>query len=233
LSKITFADYRNAMAPPRKTSTRVVRRQVDRSSSTQRALIEAAAHLLVERGHAGTTIADVAERAGLTRGAIQHQFLSRQDFWIKTLQETHRRMDHELSWPDLLSLPIDQRADAIVDRYWSVFGGPLFIVALEIRLMARIDPELQSLVQSEFVSVAKIRNSRWIVAFQDSGIPTAELIAVRRLMLDLLRGFALRKMTQGLNSISSSDVSLAKKLVKDAVVSKPPSRKAVKVKSVA
>ncbi|MBV9950634.1 MAG: helix-turn-helix transcriptional regulator, partial [Acidimicrobiia bacterium] len=50
------------------------RSQAERSATTQRALIEAAVELLIERGWAATTAVAVCERAGCTRGALIHHY---------------------------------------------------------------------------------------------------------------------------------------------------------------
>ena len=49
----------------------------DRSRATRQRLLEAAVACLAERGWAGSTVAVVAERAGVSRGAAQHHHPAR------------------------------------------------------------------------------------------------------------------------------------------------------------
>lgn len=51
----------------------------DRSRATRRRLLEATIDCLVESGWAATTVSVVAERAGVSRGATQHHFPTRED----------------------------------------------------------------------------------------------------------------------------------------------------------
>src|SRR3954469_9459169 len=51
----------------------------DRSRVTRRRLLEAAVECLASVGWAGTTVAVVAERAGVSRGAAQHHFRNREE----------------------------------------------------------------------------------------------------------------------------------------------------------
>src|ERR1700712_5386904 len=51
----------------------------ERSRTTRRRLVEAAAECIAEQGWHGTTVAVIAERAGVSRGAAQHHFPTRED----------------------------------------------------------------------------------------------------------------------------------------------------------
>jgi AcrR family transcriptional regulator len=55
--------------------------QQDRSRATRQRLLEAAIECLAEVGWAGSTVAVVAERAGVSRGAAQHHFPTREDLF--------------------------------------------------------------------------------------------------------------------------------------------------------
>jgi AcrR family transcriptional regulator len=66
--------------PPRRT-------QAERSETTQRALLDAARALFAERGFAGTGREDIAERAGVTRGALYHHFGSKERLFRAVVEE--------------------------------------------------------------------------------------------------------------------------------------------------
>jgi AcrR family transcriptional regulator len=53
--------------------------QVARSARTRRALLDAARVLFAEKGFAATGREEIAERAGVTRGALYHHFASKTD----------------------------------------------------------------------------------------------------------------------------------------------------------
>ncbi|HYB29078.1 MAG TPA: helix-turn-helix domain-containing protein [Solirubrobacteraceae bacterium] len=52
----------------------MARTQAERSAATQQALIEAARRLWGERGYAEVSTPEIAEAAGVTRGAMYHQY---------------------------------------------------------------------------------------------------------------------------------------------------------------
>ena len=54
----------------------------DKRQRTRAKLLEAAATVIREKGYEGTTLADVAERAGMTRGAIYGNFRNRDELFL-------------------------------------------------------------------------------------------------------------------------------------------------------
>ena len=60
--------------------------QQDRSRATRSRLLEAAVACLAEVGWSGSTVAVVAERAGVSRGAAQHHFPTREALFIAAVE---------------------------------------------------------------------------------------------------------------------------------------------------
>jgi AcrR family transcriptional regulator len=122
-----------------------LRTQAQRSSATRAALLDAAITCLVEEGYAKTTTRRIAERAGVTPGALQHHFASKAEL----LGETRRRLTIKVG-EDLLAqmpsgrLPIQTRNEQLLDRTWELYKGPLLQAALELLVAARTDPELRA-----------------------------------------------------------------------------------------
>ena len=189
------------------------RTQEERTRTTRASLVQATLDLLIERGHGGFTTEDVANRARVTRGALHHHFRSRDELWIAALHEVMTRMDEQLAFAGLQSLTLQQRVDLVLDRYWRVFGGPIFVAALEIRRAGRLNPAIQAEIQREFLRVKETRNAAWADAFRDTRLPPARLAGVRQLMLDVLRGFALRRITEGPLSVTDDEIDMAKSII--------------------
>ena len=73
------------MSPP--SPSRRKRPKGDKRQRTRAALIAAAVELIRERGYEGTTLAAVAERAGMTRGAIYGNFKNRDELFLAVVAE--------------------------------------------------------------------------------------------------------------------------------------------------
>src|SRR3954451_16463316 len=69
------------------------RTQEERSTETRRKLIEAAIGVSQESGYANLTITKVAQHAGLSNGAMQHHFTSRDDLVLGVLDALYPILD--------------------------------------------------------------------------------------------------------------------------------------------
>jgi AcrR family transcriptional regulator len=117
--------------------------QQQRSRLTRRRLLEAAVAALSEVGWAGTTVAVVAARAGVSRGASQHHFATRESLFTATVDHIAERRLAELA-AAVSALPSGAgRTEAVLNRMVGVYTGPLFRAALQIWAAAASDPVLR------------------------------------------------------------------------------------------
>lgn len=63
------------------------RTQADRTAATRRALVEAAEELFGERGFAGVGTEEVVARAGVSRGALYHQFADKTELFAAVFEQ--------------------------------------------------------------------------------------------------------------------------------------------------
>jgi AcrR family transcriptional regulator len=64
----------------------VARTQAERSAATQRALLTAARRLWGERGYAAVSTPEIAEAAGVTRGAMYHQYADKTKLFLAVIE---------------------------------------------------------------------------------------------------------------------------------------------------
>jgi AcrR family transcriptional regulator len=69
------------------TRTPAARTQAQRSAATRRALMDAARPLFTERGYAGVSADEIAHAAGVTRGALYHQFDGKLELFAAVFEE--------------------------------------------------------------------------------------------------------------------------------------------------
>ena len=80
------------------TKTRPRETQAVRSARTRRALLVAARALFAEKGFAGTGREEIAQRAGVTRGALYHHFASKTAVAAAVVDGARRRTGGRSSW---------------------------------------------------------------------------------------------------------------------------------------
>ncbi len=65
-------------------------KKAEQSEFTRTALLDAARELFTERGYAGTATEDIAQRAGVTRGALYYQFRDKVGLFYAVLDDLSR-----------------------------------------------------------------------------------------------------------------------------------------------
>ncbi|MEU4493097.1 TetR/AcrR family transcriptional regulator [Streptomyces sp. NPDC023998] len=112
----------------------------DRSRATRQRLLEAAVSCLAEHGWAGSTVSAVAERAGVSRGAAQHHFPTREDLFTAAVEYVAEERSQALR-----ALPTQDRT-AVVAALVDLYTGPLFRAALHLWVAASNEDQLRSRV---------------------------------------------------------------------------------------
>lgn len=170
------------------------RTQETRSLETRARLIEAALTALFENGYARTTTADIADRAGVSRGALTHHFANKDDLVAQAV-------DHQLhaSTAEIRALATQMREqtlslDGFLDHLWSMFSGQLFFVTLEHVAEARHNDHLRArlvpVVREFHASLDQI----WREFFRDSRLSEMEIEKTLNATLCLLRGMGLQSV---------------------------------------
>lgn len=180
------ADPAGAARPGR---TGIRRTQQERSSSTQLRLCQAALDLLVEVGYERLTTAQIARRAGVSKGAQAHHYRSKDDLLVAAYrhllaQWDQRRSDYERALDDDASMQ-----DLLQNMWRQVFGRPDFLASLEVMLASRHHPALRERLRELLRdwSVERDRNMARIVPLDDPD----ELATFMQLNICVLRGLAV------------------------------------------
>ncbi|WP_328811231.1 TetR/AcrR family transcriptional regulator [Rhodococcus sp. NBC_00294] len=162
----------------------------DRSRATRLRLLESTIDALATEGWAATTVAVVAERAGVSRGAAQHHFPTREDLITAALEYM---FDTRMGEARAESSALPQgagRTEAVVTRLVDYYTSPIFRAALQVWTAAAADPEMRARVlplEEKFGRVAH-RTAVDHLGADDSDPRTHRLVQAT---LDLARGLGL------------------------------------------
>jgi AcrR family transcriptional regulator len=162
------------------------RTQADRTAATKAALADAAIELLVEKGWAATTVVEVCERVGLSRGAFHHHY----DSLPELLADALRRL-----YAETVTSPFPELRDvaSLVDVTWKAIGVPRFKAVIEAWLAMANDPSLRSEIGPVVAEFARLVNPDGITAILDSADKRDFFLMARESML----GLALGRATNG------------------------------------
>jgi len=113
------------------------RSQKERSDATRTRLLNATVDLMFDKGLAHTATNDVAEAAGVSRGALTHHFESREDLVTSAIEHMlHGVIDELRTFTDDFAAR-EGSSDEIIDYLWSMMSNRLFYVTLEYLPEAR------------------------------------------------------------------------------------------------
>ncbi|MDO9409820.1 TetR/AcrR family transcriptional regulator [Patulibacter sp.] len=118
----------------------------ERSLRTRAALLDAAVEELLARGYGALSTASVARRAGVSRGAQQHHFASKDELLIEAVSELAARRMTELREGIAADAPVAERIARTLDLALEQYAGPLYAATLELALAARSSDALRAAI---------------------------------------------------------------------------------------
>ncbi|SDJ39328.1 transcriptional regulator, TetR family [Frankineae bacterium MT45] len=165
----------------------------DRSRLTRQNLLEAAGDCLCEIGWTRTTVSLVAERAGVSRGAAQHHFPTREELFTAVVEYLADQRTAEMAEEVTQLPPGAERTEAVVQMLVRSYTGRTFRAALQIWVAAASDEVLRAqIVPLE----ARMGAAAHQAAIQLLGVDE-RLPGVRETVqgiLDMARGLALANL---------------------------------------
>jgi len=120
--------------------------QAQKSASTRLQIVEAALKCCVDLGYSGMTTTVIAEKAGLSRGAMLHHFPSKIDIVRAAVEHLHaKRLKAFRKAID--KMPRDEtRVRKALEAYLDHVKHPMYVAFLELWIAARTDPELKAIL---------------------------------------------------------------------------------------
>ena len=118
--------------------------QKTKSELTQTSILEAAVDCFYELGYANTTTENIAQTAGVSRGAMLYHFPTRFVLIKAAIEHLNRK---RLEWFEEEESVVQRGAEHTrieegIDTYWKQLNSPTFIVFHELKVAARTDKEL-------------------------------------------------------------------------------------------
>ncbi|HSN70917.1 MAG TPA: TetR/AcrR family transcriptional regulator, partial [Steroidobacteraceae bacterium] len=122
--------------------------QAQKSASTRNQIIEAAIKCFVDLGYSRTTTTAIAEKAGLSRGAMLHHFPSKIDIVRAAVEYLHsKRLKAFRKAISRVSPTDSERVQQSVEAYWQQVRHPMFVAFFELTVAARTDTELAAILK--------------------------------------------------------------------------------------
>ncbi|GGC65206.1 TetR/AcrR family transcriptional regulator [Chelatococcus reniformis] len=168
------------------------RTQAERSESTQKKVLDAAIRLLRQRGYGGLRTSEVAELAGVSRGAQLHHFPTKHDLIVATLRHLNEKAAAQSRRRAGAAHGPDDAVAAIIADAHDFFFSDFFFVQLAISMG---DGEAKELRRETYQLSRDNRfavEAAWCEALVAAGVPPKLAEDVLALTLSIVRGFSVR-----------------------------------------
>lgn len=174
--------------------TRVRRTQEERSAETRARLLDATIECLLELGYARTTTTEVADRAGVSRGAQLHHFPTKEELVLAAVEHLYKRRDEEFRAAFARLPDKADRASAAIDLLWKIVGGESFYAFVELAVAGRTDARLGRRVRELGTRFAENIERTFRQLFPAPAVPNPYYDVAPQYVFAVLQGLALDRL---------------------------------------
>jgi AcrR family transcriptional regulator len=171
-----------AKAKPRRT-------QKERSDSTRQQIVIAAATCISRAGFKAATMASIAKEAGITWGAIQHHFGTKEAILDAVLDAGFESTLERFETRHLAEKSLEYRVAGFLKDYAKTLHSPIYQANLTIQ---RNEPEL--FVKSRKDRMQKEVDELWWTLFGDVKIPKKRMNEIKNYTFMTLNGIGMDVM---------------------------------------
>jgi AcrR family transcriptional regulator len=169
----------------------------DGDTATKRRVIDAAVASILESGFYRASTNEIARRAGVTWGVIQHYFGTREALMLAVLQDGARRFAEVVEDAHIEGDTPEQRVEHLMDILTSHYGQPEFLAYLQVLLNMDHDPRTSVEVRKTMREVSA-RSQDHVRRLLREGLgPAASTPDLATTVFLVLRGFAISQQLQG------------------------------------
>ena len=184
----------NQVSAVTNSNVRPRRTQAERAQSTQKKLIDSAIEVLKRKRYVGFRTADVAELAGVSKGAQTHHFPSKDMVVLQALEEVYRQTQaRALQRIEAARKQPQEMLELLLADSKEFFLGEDFLLSLDLMM---VDPQsslgvsVKQLAQQYRLPVEQA----WADALAEAGYPRPQADVVVRLTFAISRGFGIRRL---------------------------------------
>ena len=121
-----------------------------KSTATRKRLLDLAARMFIESGYAAISLRDIADEAGLTKGAIYGHFRSKGQLLVEVIRSELAQRDTMLDLGEAAQHP-----DILFDLFISPGSRELRLLQTDAAAAARHDPDVAAGVEEVFAERAE------------------------------------------------------------------------------
>ncbi len=194
----------------RPTGKRARRSHAERTAETRAKVIAAVVDAIAEVGYQRTTAQEIASRAGVTWGAVQHHFGGKDELLLAVLEDTFTRFAERMTDIAVAETPISDRVSLFIDRAWEHFRSRHFRCSFEI-LLDYLGRDEQPHAAQWRTQMTRAWDRVWSALFSDARVARNRVLMLQHYTVATLSGLAAMAMMEGASaSLSRRELQLLK-----------------------
>jgi AcrR family transcriptional regulator len=164
--------------------------QAQKAKATRERILDAVVALINESGYHSASSTAIANKAGITWGAVQHHFGNKEDIMHAVLTMAREAFISALANPALKKGSLKQRSSLYIDTVWQHYKSDLYFAFSEIIMATRTKNNLPLLNE--------IRMNKQLTAtieiFEAHNVNANDINKVLRFVHRFFAGFALDRI---------------------------------------
>jgi AcrR family transcriptional regulator len=164
------------------------RRRTD-GELTWRRVLDSAAACILELGYYQASSNEIARRAGVTWGVIQHQFGTREGLLLAVLNDRWATIEHRMATADVHGETLEERLECVLEVLESHYGKPEHLVQLQIILDLSKNPKTSRETRLAVAAHGEELTRAWQPLFDSALGPAAQDLDLVKYAFLTLRGY--------------------------------------------
>lgn len=176
------------------TSRRRDMKEDQREQATRRAVLDAAVACILERGFYRASSNEIARRAGVTWGVIQHHFGTRESLMLAVLEDGSRRFAEVIDNGVIDGDNVAERVSQLLDVLAAHYGTQEYLAYMQVALNMDHDPATSAEVRATLNEVARRSTEQVRTLVRAALGPATSVPDLAATVFLALRGFVVSQL---------------------------------------
>ena len=176
------------MAAHAESTTEPRRRRAD-GEATRARVLHATIESILEKGYYQTSSNEIARRAGVTWGAIQHQFGTREQLLLEVMNDRWATLQEQVATARIEGKTLEDRLAEVVKVLATHYGEPAALAHMQIMLDLSHDPNTSKETREAVAVHGRKLVEAWEPLFKQALGPAANDFELVAFAFSTLRGF--------------------------------------------
>jgi AcrR family transcriptional regulator len=183
----------------------LARRRRSDGEATYRRVLDSAVGSILEKGYYQASSNEIARRAGVTWGVIQHQFGSREALMLEVLNDRWHRLQELVATAQISGNTLEDRLAEVLDVLAEHYGKPAHLAQVQILLDLNSNPSTSASTREAVAEHGRQLSRAWRPLFRRALGEAASQDDLVRYAFNTLRGYLTGNLIARSISTSRND----------------------------